>query len=115
MSQIALSSHVRQAIRGKCARDFNFVVVVVALGMTVVSVGFENRFQSGDRQCAISPATQLAAGAVSSAIQQPASYVRGPTELAYMYPALSLEEILRRFSHSRIDPAERRFFAYRLA
>jgi len=37
------------------------------------------------------------------------------TETAYMYPSLSLEEILRRFSDARIDPANRRLFAYRLA
>jgi hypothetical protein len=37
------------------------------------------------------------------------------TETAYMYPSLSLEEILRRFTDARIDPAERRLFAYRLA
>jgi len=41
-----------------------------------------------------------------------ADYSRANT--AYLFPALSLEEIIRRFSDGRMDPAERRLFAYRL-
>lgn len=60
-------------------------------------------------------AVSIIAEPVGSVSGQVSACTQKRFEIAYIYPSLSLEEILRRFSDARIDPAERRLFAYRLA
>ncbi|HJT81954.1 MAG TPA: hypothetical protein VJ719_12210 [Chthoniobacterales bacterium] len=85
------------------------VVTVVALALVSVRIadGCPGVDPAGATSSVLQPAVTTA---VIDGVSRPVAI-----EMAYIYPSLSLEEILRRFSDARIDPAERRAFAYRLA
>ena len=85
--------------------------LVAAGAFVLFGLWIEDRYPSDDPKGAISMVAQRA---ITKPIVEGVSR-QAVLETAYIYPSLSLEEILRRFSDARIDPAERRLFAYRLA
>jgi hypothetical protein len=91
--------------------------ILAAIVFIAFSLLIEDRYPASDYSRAIAPLAQkITIEPVQDGLSgQVSAFGPARLETAYMYPSLSLEEILRRFSDARIDPADRRLFAYRLA
>ena len=93
------------------------VAFLVAVSIIVGSVWVEDRFPSDDAKRALLPRAQrlVTKPIVNALSRQIERYVRGRAEMLYMSTGLTLEETIARFLDERVDLAERRIYAYRLA
>ena len=92
-------------------------VLLFAGGLLVFSVWVEDRHPSDDARRALLPGAQrvVTQPIVNALSRQIERYVRGRAERLYMKTGLTLEETIARFLDERVDLAERRIYAYRLA
>jgi HEAT repeats len=86
-------------------------------GFVVFSIWIEDRFPSVDAKRALLPAAQrlVTKPVVDSLSRQIQRHIRIRAEAPFMYGWLSLDETIARFLDERVDLAERRLYAYRLA
>ena len=100
-----------------CGLGLFLVAFLLVAGFVVASVWIENRFPSDDAKRALLPTAQRAVTKpiVNALSRQIESYVRSRAEAPYMNAWLTLEETIARFLDERVDLAERRLYAYRLA
>ena len=91
--------------------------LLFAGGLVVFSVWVEDRHPSDDAKLALLPGAQrvVTKPIVNALSRQIERYMRSRAERLYMRTGLTLEETIARFLDERVDLAERRIYAYRLA
>jgi len=91
--------------------------ILVAVLIIVGSVWVENRYPSDDAQRALLPRAQrmVTKRVVNVLSQVIEDHVRARAEVLYMSTGLTIEETIARFLDERVDLAQRRLYAYRLA
>jgi len=113
------ASWLPRTVRGRAIFGAVLVVTVLlaAVGFVGFSVWVEDRFPSGDPERALLPAAQRAVTKpiVNLISHQIERHLRGRAEALYMATGLTVEETIARFLDERVDLAQRRLYAYRLA
>ena len=103
--------------RGLFSLGIVVALLIIAAVIVALSVWVEDRFPSSDEKRSLVPGVQrvVTKPIVDALSVQVEHYVRSRAEALYMHTGLTLEETIARFLDERVDLAERRIYAYRLA